>query len=114
VSAVKGRLHKSRHQLRAQLSPIQEPLQPNLSQEITTMTTNTAAEAKPELEICCSFCHKPHDQVNLVIAGPMLETMRIYICNECVDACNKIISAEISPLTQEEAERLVDSGQLNT
>jgi RNA polymerase sigma-70 factor, ECF subfamily len=107
VGAVKGRLHKSRHQLRIQLSPIQE------YQEVTTMTTNTSAETKPALELCCSFCHKPHDQVNLVIAGPMLETMRIYICNECVDACNKIIRAEISPLTQEEAERLVDSGQLS-
>jgi RNA polymerase sigma-70 factor, ECF subfamily len=114
VGAVKGRLHKSRHQLRVQLSPIQEQLQPNLHQEITTMTTNTAAATKPELEICCSFCRKPHDQVDLVIAGPMLETVHVYICNECVDACNKIISAAISPLTQEEAEKLVDSGQLST
>jgi RNA polymerase sigma factor (sigma-70 family) len=111
VVAVKGRLHKSRHQLREQLSLLHDQLQSNSRQEILTMTTNTVAETKPEL--FCSFCRKSQKQIDLLIAGPMLETKPIYICNECVDVCNKIISAEIPPLTQEEAEKLVDSGKLN-
>jgi predicted DNA-binding protein YlxM (UPF0122 family) len=112
VVAVKGRLHKSRHQLREQLSSLQDQIQTNLRQEIQTMTTNTSAPTNPELELC-SFCCKPQDQVNLLIRGPILETVHILICDECVDLCNKIISGEIPPLTQEEAEKLVDSGKLS-
>lgn len=111
VVAVKGRLHKSRHQLREQLSLLQDQIQPNSRQETLIMTTNTIDETKSEL--CCSFCRKSQKQIDLLIAGPILDTMPIYICNECVDVCNKIISAEISPLTQEEAEKLVDSGKLS-
>jgi RNA polymerase sigma factor (sigma-70 family) len=114
VVAVKGRLHKSRHQLCEQLSLLQDRVQPNSPQEIQTMTTNISASAKPELE-SCSFCHKPQDQVDLLIRGPILETVHILICNECVDICNKIICGEIppSPLPQEEVEKLMDSGKLS-
>jgi RNA polymerase sigma factor (sigma-70 family) len=114
VVAVKGRLHKSRHQLREQLSLLQDRVQPNSPQEIQTMTTNISAPAKPELE-SCSFCHKQQDQVDLLIRGPILETVHILICNECVDICNKIICGEIppSPLPQEEVEKLMDSGKLS-
>lgn len=102
VSAVKGRLYKSRQQLREQLSLLQDQIQPNLLQEIKTVTSNTSVETKPEL--CCSFCSKSQKQVNLLIAGP-----GVFICNECVDICNQIISREIppSPLTQEETEKLM-------
>lgn len=108
VSAVKGRLHKSRHQLREQLSLLQDQIQPNSLQEIKTMTSNTSVQTKPEL--CCSFCGKSPEQVNLLIAGP-----GVFICNGCVDICNQIISGEIppSPLTQEEVEKLMDSGKLS-
>jgi RNA polymerase sigma factor (sigma-70 family) len=114
VVAVKGRLHKSRHQLREQLSPLQDRIQPNSRQEIQVMTTNISAPAKPELE-SCSFCHKPQDRVDLLIRGPILETVHVLICSECVDICNKIISGEIppSPLTQEEVKKLMDSGKLS-
>lgn len=105
VSAVKGRLHKARHQLRERLLPLQAQIQPTLLQEIKSMTTSTSTQAKPELH--CSFCDKSNKQVNLLIAGPLLENIRIYICNECVNVCNKIISAEIPPLTREEAEKLI-------
>ncbi len=108
VSAVKGRLHKSRHQLREQLSLLQDQIQPNSLQEIKIMTSNTSVQTKPEL--CCSFCGKSPEQVNLLIAGP-----GVFICNKCVDICNQIISGEIppSPLTQEEVEKLMDSGKLS-
>jgi RNA polymerase sigma-70 factor, ECF subfamily len=114
VGAVKGRLHKSRHQLREQLSPLQHQVQPNSHQETLPMKTNASTLSQPELELCCSFCHKPQAQVNLLIAGPLLENMRIFICNECVDICHKIVNVEIPPLTQEKAETLMDSGKLST
>jgi RNA polymerase sigma factor (sigma-70 family) len=93
VSAVKGRLHKARHQLREKLSPLQAQIQPTLLQEFKTMTTSTSAPAKPEL--CCSFCRKSNEQVKFLIAGPLLMDTRIHICNECVDKCNQIIKEEI-------------------
>ena len=34
----------------------------------------------------CSFCAKPHTDVERLIAGP-----GVYICNECVGACNTIL-----------------------
>jgi RNA polymerase sigma-70 factor, ECF subfamily len=111
VGAVKGRLHKSRHQLREQLSPLQPQVQPNSRQEIPSMKTNVAAPSQPEVEFCCSFCHKPQTQVNLLIAGPLLGNTPIFICNECINICHKIVNVETPPLTQEKAETLVDSGK---
>jgi hypothetical protein len=37
--------------------------------------------------ICCSFCGKDELTIAKIIAGP-----GIYICNECVDACNHILA----------------------
>jgi RNA polymerase sigma factor (sigma-70 family) len=111
VAAVKGRLHKARHQLRERLLPLQAQIQSISFQESKTMTTNTSAQTKPEL--CCSFCNKNSEQVNLLIAGPLLGNVRIYICNNCVDLCNQIISGEIPPLTHEEVESLMHSGKLS-
>ncbi|GAP96540.1 ATP-dependent Clp protease ATP-binding subunit ClpX [Leptolyngbya sp. NIES-2104] len=112
VNAVKGRLHKSRHQLKARLLPFQAQIQPNLLQENQIMTNRTSAQIKPELEVCCSFCGKGNHQVHALIAGPIFRTARIYICNECVTTCNQIISGEIPPLTQEEVDELMDSDRL--
>jgi RNA polymerase sigma-70 factor, ECF subfamily len=116
VNAVKGRLHKSRHQLRLQLVQLQDS--PTVIQEMTTMTTHisesidsTMADAELDRAYCCSFCGKPRDQVEVLIAGPSTATgVMIYICNECVTICNKIITAEIPPLTQAEVEKLMDAG----
>lgn len=36
--------------------------------------------------ICCSFCGKDELKIAKIIAGP-----GIYICNECIDACNQIL-----------------------
>ena len=101
VSAVKGRLNKSRHQLRAQLSPAQT----TLLQETKTMSTQTVMPAKPDL--CCSFCGKTNRQVDMLIAGPPTKEIGVYICNECVDVCNQIVSGEAPPL-REEVETLLN------
>jgi len=39
--------------------------------------------------LCCSFCGKSQDQVRKLIAGP-----RVYICDECIELCNEIITEE--------------------
>jgi hypothetical protein len=39
--------------------------------------------------LCCSFCSKDKDAVAKLIAGP-----GVYICNECVDLCDRIIAEE--------------------
>ncbi|MCB5162412.1 ATP-dependent protease ATP-binding subunit ClpX [Marinomonas algarum] len=44
----------------------------------------------------CSFCGKSQDEVKKLIAGPS-----VYICNECVDLCNNIITQELSQLNEE-------------
>ena len=101
VSAVKGRLHKSRHQLRRQLLPLQEKTQSTVSQS-KKMSDNTINKPALEIELCCSFCTKNQKQVELLIAGQPIEGIGLYICNECVDICNKIISHEIPHMTTEE------------
>jgi len=42
-----------------------------------------------EIEVTCSFCGKGQDEVKKLIAGPT-----VYICNECIDLCNEIVSEE--------------------
>ena len=38
----------------------------------------------------CSFCSKQQDQVERLIAGPN----GVYICDQCVDLCQKIIQEQ--------------------
>lgn len=40
--------------------------------------------------IRCSFCGKPQDAVQRIIAGP-----GVYICNECIGICNNIIEEDL-------------------
>ena len=40
-------------------------------------------------KLSCSFCGKEQSKVKKLIAGP-----NVYICNECVDLCNDILSEE--------------------
>jgi len=47
------------------------------------------AEPATAAAIACSFCAKPAPEVDKIIAGP-----GIYICNECVHACNDILAAD--------------------
>lgn len=37
----------------------------------------------------CSFCGKHRTKVKFLVAGP-----GVYICNACVDLCNKVIAKE--------------------
>jgi ATP-dependent Clp protease ATP-binding subunit ClpX len=37
----------------------------------------------------CSFCGKSEQEVNKLVAGP-----GVYICDECVELCNQVISEE--------------------
>jgi len=44
----------------------------------------------------CSFCGKPGDLANRLVAGP-----GVYICDECVNTCSKIIEEESDQITSE-------------
>ncbi len=56
----------------------------------------------PSDQLQCSFCGKSQRQVKKLIAGP-----GVYICDECIDLCNEIISEETgkapTPLQRPEA-----------
>jgi len=47
-------------------------------------------EEQTDRLLYCSFCGKSQDEVKKLIAGPS-----VYICNECVDLCNNIITQEL-------------------
>ncbi|MGL5076028.1 MAG: sigma-70 family RNA polymerase sigma factor, partial [Waterburya sp.] len=89
VGAVKGRLYKARHQLKKQLLPLQNQIQ-SISDQEQTMTNDTVIQTKLA---CCSFCRKNQEQVKVLIAGPPIgdTNISIYICDECVNICNKVI-----------------------
>ncbi len=69
----------------------------------------TKAGTKSELN--CSFCGKPQEEVQRLIAGP-----DVYICDECVALCNEIIAKDfpletdgsIALPTPEEIKNLLD------
>ncbi len=44
--------------------------------------------------LVCSFCNRSQDEVRKLIAGPS-----VYICDECIDLCNDIISEEVDTET---------------
>jgi hypothetical protein len=73
---------------------VPDRIQSTLFEEYKTMTTKTSTPKKPTL--CCSFCYKSQEQVELLIAGPPFgnKNICIYICNTCVGICNKIIKRE--------------------
>lgn len=45
-----------------------------------------------ETGLRCSFCGKSQDEVRHLIAGP-----GVYICNECVELCEQVISEQPMP-----------------
>jgi ATP-dependent Clp protease ATP-binding subunit ClpX len=53
-------------------------------------TTSTKGGAGNRVQYHCSFCGKNQDQVKRLIAGPGA----VYICDECVELCQEIISEE--------------------
>lgn len=48
-------------------------------------------EDSNEQNVHCSFCGKSQDEVKKIVAGP-----GVYICNECVALCQRIINQEIA------------------
>lgn len=47
------------------------------------------SKEKDGKDLCCSFCGKSQNDVRKLIAGPA-----VYICDECVELCNDIITEE--------------------
>ncbi|EAT15105.1 ATP-dependent Clp protease ATP-binding subunit ClpX [Desulfuromonas acetoxidans] len=52
-------------------------------------------------DLTCSFCGKSQDDVKKLIAGPS-----VYICDECIDLCQEIITEELGAQEVTEAEKL--------
>ena len=44
---------------------------------------------KENKDLSCSFCGKSQKEVRKLIAGPS-----VYICDECVELCNDIVTEE--------------------
>ena len=43
--------------------------------------------------VCCSFCGKPQEAVERLIAGP-----GVFICNECIELCQTLLDPEEMPV----------------
>ena len=54
------------------------------------------------MNLCCSFCGKSQREVKKLIAGPT-----VYICDECIELCNDIISEETLKQEQQRTKTLV-------
>lgn len=61
------------------------------------------SDKQSEVDIICSFCGKSQDEVKKLIAGPS-----VYICDECIDLCNEIVSED----RLQELEEAVSGGVL--
>ena len=51
-------------------------------------------ETKKHTHICCSFCGRDEKSVEFLIPSPLFEGA--YICNDCVDTCERMIEKEKS------------------
>lgn len=58
--------------------------------------------------IKCTFCGKGRSQVTDIIAGPKIEKLAIYICNECVDASYNVIHGVDEPADEGAGEKLLN------
>ena len=61
-------------------------------QKVWIMSSNNEG-IRGELSLCCSFCEKTQAEVRKLIAGP-----GVYICDECIELCNDILSDELRKL----------------
>ncbi|MED5580083.1 MAG: ATP-dependent Clp protease ATP-binding subunit ClpX [Nitrospinota bacterium] len=55
----------------------------------------------------CSFCNKGQDEIKKMIAGP-----DAYICNECVELCNEILSEDIKETLGDEKGTLIKPSEI--
>ncbi len=60
-----------------------------------------------DYDIFCSFCGRFKDEVGKMIAGPN----GIFICEDCIDVCNKVILEDLMLGEQEEMERAGSNGK---
>ena len=72
-----------------------------------TMTTEMPAKHTKKDPRYCSFCGKNQDEVATLIAGPT-----VFICNECIGLCNRILedkgaTARIRPAETASTESLL-------
>lgn len=44
---------------------------------------------QPRQQLFCSFCGKFDDEVAVLVAGPL---PRLFICDECVEAAQKVVN----------------------
>ncbi len=51
-----------------------------------------------QLSITCSFCGKPQEEVERLIAGP-----GVFICNECIELCQSLIAPDAAPVKRSSA-----------
>src|SRR5271170_2535305 len=56
--------------------------------------------AKKDIKVVlnCSFCKKSQHEVKKLVAGPS-----VYVCNECIKLCNKILEEDQQAKEQKEA-----------
>ena len=65
-------------------------------------------KSSDEEMIFCSFCGRLREEVEKMIEGPDY----IYICNDCVDMCHKIMQEESIPVANTDKKELVESKEL--
>ena len=66
------------------------------------------SELPPDTSVTnCSFCNKSQEEVKKMIAGP-----DAYICNECVDLCNEILTEEIKENLEDEQGVLIKPSEI--
>ncbi|OIO34818.1 MAG: ATP-dependent protease ATP-binding subunit ClpX, partial [Candidatus Hydrogenedentes bacterium CG1_02_42_14] len=59
--------------------------------------------------LVCSFCGKSQDEVKKLVAGP-----NVYICDECINLCNEIISEQPEGLAQQTSKGLPKPFEIKT
>jgi hypothetical protein len=57
-------------------------------------TFERAGKFGGERELRCSFCWKPRIAIRHLVGGPGEGANQIFICDECIALCAKIISEE--------------------
>jgi len=66
------------------------------------------SELPPDISVTnCSFCNKSQEEVKKMIAGP-----DAYICNECVELCNEILTEEIKENLEDEQGVLIKPSEI--
>jgi len=66
------------------------------------------SELPPDISVTnCSFCNKSQEEVKKMIAGP-----DAYICNECVELCNEILTEEIKENLEDEKGVLIKPSEI--